>query len=163
MSQAGYEAHSFSTFKYIVGTVTVTLQISLEVLQQFPYRLSRTGAVIVMENDQLSMTALTIHRYSLSAFPLSLADHPYSGLVRLNIPAANNQPDQLVIKWSQQFTHRLEPAAQCAFGKTDPQMAELLDLPVEWNVIFVFQQEHFGQHGGNRPDICKQEKVEAEQ
>ena len=53
MSQAGYEAHSFSTFKYIVGTVTVTLQISLEVLQQFPYRLSRTGAVIVMENDQL--------------------------------------------------------------------------------------------------------------
>ena len=27
-------------------------------------------------------------------------------------------------------------------------MAELLDLPVEWNVIFVFLQEHFGQHGG---------------
>ena len=27
MGQAGYEAHSFSTFKYIVGTVTVTLQI----------------------------------------------------------------------------------------------------------------------------------------
>lgn len=53
MGQAGYEAHSFSTFKYIVGTVTVTLQISLEVLQQFPYRLSRTGAVIVMEDDQL--------------------------------------------------------------------------------------------------------------
>lgn len=27
-------------------------------------------------------------------------------------------------------------------------MAELPDLPVEWNVIFVFLQEHFGQHGG---------------
>ena len=53
MGQAGYEAHSFSTFKNIVGTVTVTLQISLEVLQQFPYSLSRTGAVIVMGNDQL--------------------------------------------------------------------------------------------------------------
>lgn len=65
-----------------------------------------------------SMTALTIHRYSLSAFPFPLADHPYSGLVRLNISTADNQPDQLVIKWSQQFTHRLEPAAQCAFGKT---------------------------------------------
>ena len=26
-------------------------------------------------------------------------------------------------------------------------MAELLDLPVEWNVIFVFQQEQF-QHTG---------------
>ena len=67
---------------------------------------------------------------------------------RLNISAADNQPYQLVIKWSQQFTHRLEPAAQCAFGKTDTQMAELLDLPVEWDVIFVFLQEHFGQHGG---------------
>ena len=41
MGQAGYEAHSFSTFKYIVGTVTITLQISLEVLQQFPYSLSQ--------------------------------------------------------------------------------------------------------------------------
>lgn len=90
-------------------------------------------------------------------------DNSYSGPARLNIPVADNLPDQLVIKWSQQFIHRLEPADQYAFGKTDTQMAELLDLPVEWNVIFVFQQEHFGQHGGNRPDICKQEKVEAEQ
>ncbi len=135
MGQAGYEAHSFSTFKYIVGTVTVTLQISLEVLQQFPYRLSRTGAVIVMEDDQLFHDRPDHPQILLVGLPLSLVDHPYSGLVRLNISAADNQPNQLVIKWSQQFTHRLEPAAQCAFGKTDTQMAELLDLPVEWNVI----------------------------
>ena len=121
------------------------------------------GAVIVMENDQLFHDRPDHPQILLVGLPLSLADYPYGGLVRLNISAADNQPYQLVIKWSQQFIHRLEPADQYAFGKTDTQMAELLDLPVEWNVIFVFQQEHFGQHGGNRPDICKQEKVEAEQ
>lgn len=107
MGQAGNEAHSFSTFKYIVGTVTVTLQISLEVLQQFPYSLSRTGAVIVMENDQLFHDRPDHSQILLVGLPLSLADYPYSGLVRLNIPAADNQPDQLVIKWSQQFLYLL--------------------------------------------------------
>ena len=148
MGQAGYETHSFSTFKYIVGTLTVTLQIFLEVLQQFPYSLFRMGAVIVMEDDQLFHDSPDHPQILLVGLPLSLADHPYSGLVRLDIPAADNQTDQLVIKWSQQFTDRLEPTAQYAFGKTDTQMAELLDLPVEWNVIFVFLKEHFGQHGG---------------
>lgn len=99
--------------------------------------------IIVMENDRPDHPQIL-----LLGLPLSLADYPYNNLVLLDIPAADNQPDQFIIKWSQQFTHRLEPAAQCAFGKTDTQMAELLDLPVEWNVIFVFLQEHFGQHGG---------------
>ncbi len=143
MGQAGNEAHSFSTVKYIVGTVTVTLQISLEVLQQFPYSLSRTGAVIVMENDQLFHDRPDHPQILLVGLPLSLADYPYSGLVRLNIPVADNQPDQLVIKWSQQFTHRLEPAAQRAFGKTDPQMAELLDLPVTVQIHPVGFNHHF--------------------
>ena len=143
MGQAGNEAHSFSTFKYIVGTVTVTLQISLEVFQKFPYSLSRTGAVIVMEDDQLFHDRPDHPQILLVGLPLSLADHPYGGLVRLNISAADNQPYQLVIKWSQQFTHRLEPAAQRAFGKTDPQMAELLDLPVTVQIHPVGFNHHF--------------------
>lgn len=121
MGQAGYESCFFDTFKYIVGTVTVTIQISLEVLQQFPYSLSRPRAVIVMKDDQLFHDRPDHSQILLVGLPISLANHPYSVLVRLNISAADNQPNQLVIKWSQQFPHRLEPAAQCTFGKTDTQ------------------------------------------
>lgn len=159
MGQAGYEAHFFSTFKYIVGTVTVTLQISLEVLQQFPYSLSQTGAVIVMENDQLFHDRPDHLQILLVGLPLSLADYSYRGLVRLNISAADNQPDQLVIKWSQQFIY----SVQCAFGKTDTQMAELLNLPVEWERDICISAGAFWPAWWNRPDICKQGKVEAEQ
>ncbi len=98
MGQAGYEAHSFSTFKYIVGT-TFTLQISLKVLQQFPHGLSRTGAIFVMEDDRLFHDRPDHPQILLVGLPLSLIDHPYGCLVRLDVSATDNQPYQLVIKW----------------------------------------------------------------
>lgn len=92
MGHAGYEAHFFCTFKYFyfVGTVTVTLLISLKIIQQFPYMLSRTRAAIVMGNDQLSLDRPDHTQILLVGLPLSFVDHPYSDLVRMDVSPDNH-------------------------------------------------------------------------
>lgn len=82
----------FCTFKYFVGTVTVNLPISLKIIQQFPYILSRTGATIVMGNNQLFLDRPDHTQIPMVGLPFSFVDYPYGDLVRMDVFSTDNHP-----------------------------------------------------------------------
>ena len=60
------------------------------------------------------------------------------GLIHLEIISGQYFLPEFQIKRFEKFADRFEPAVQCIFGQSHPQMFQLFYLPVERNMIFIF-------------------------